>query len=115
MADELAKTTGENKKCECITLRPVADVTDEHDGVEIAFEIPGCGQEDITVEVKDRLLTLNARSSLHRRGMPIVYKRAFYLSDAVDTAKITAKTADGVLNLFLPKAESAKTHRIAIE
>jgi HSP20 family protein len=114
MADNINKDK-ECKKGECITVRPVADVTDEHDGVEISFEIPGAKAEDISLEVKDRLLTLRAASSLHRRGLPVSYNRAFYLSDAVDTGNISAKVSDGVLTLFLPKAASAKSHRIEVK
>ncbi len=116
MSDEVMKKMEEvSGKCECITVRPVADVTDEKDGVEICFEIPGASSDDITLEIKDKLLTLKACSSLHRRGMPVVYQRSFYLSDAVDTEKISAKASDGLLTLFLPKAESAKTHKIEVK
>ena len=104
-----------HEKNECIQVRPVADVTDENDGVEICFEIPGSSSDDITLEIKDKLLTLKACSSLHRRGMPVLYQRSFYLSDAVDTEKITAKASDGLLTLFLPKAESAKAHKIEVK
>ena len=103
------------KKCECITVRPAADVAEAHDGMEITFEIPGAGAGQVSLEIKDRLLTLTAQSSLHRQGLPIVYNRAFYLSDAVDASGIKAKAADGLLNIWVPKAENAKTHRIAVE
>ncbi|MBR2344701.1 MAG: Hsp20/alpha crystallin family protein [Lentisphaeria bacterium] len=112
MTDEIKKS---DAKCECIHVRPVADVVEEHDGMEISFEIPGAAAEQVEVEIKDRLMTLNAKSSLHRRGMPIVYKRAFYLSDAVNTNGIKAKVKDGILTVFLPKSDSAKTHRITID
>lgn len=105
----------DQKKCECINIRPAADVADEHDGMEITFEIPGVSAENVELEVKDRLLSLCAKSSLHRRGLPVVYKRAFYLSDAVNTSGITAKISDGILTLFLPKSEHAKAHRINVE
>ena len=103
------------QKCECITIRPAADVTDEYDGMEITFELPGVCAENVTLEIKNRLLTLKAKSTLHRRGMPVVYKRAFYLSDAVDADNISARISDGILTLFLPKSESAKTHKIPVE
>ncbi|MBE6357438.1 MAG: Hsp20/alpha crystallin family protein [Lentisphaerae bacterium] len=102
-------------KCECITVRPAADVIDEYDGMEITFEVPGVEAGCVELEVKNRLLTLKAKSILHRRNLPIVYKRAFYLSDAVDADNITAKISDGVLTLFLPKSESAKVHKIPVE
>ena len=113
--DKQAANSEVKSKCECIAVRPAADVTDEYDGMEITFELPGASAETVELEVKNRLLTLKAASSLHRRGMPIVYKRAFYLSEAVDTSGIKAKAADGVLTIFLPKSESAKAHRIAVE
>lgn len=116
MSDEIIKQKEHHSgKCDAITIRPVADVTEIKDGVEICFEIPGSGSEDVTLEIKERLLTLCACSTLHRRGMPVVYKRSFYLSDAVDTEKITAKAHDGLLTLFLPKAEFAKAHKIEVK
>ena len=117
MTEEMIKKDAVHteSKCECITVRPVADVTDEKDGVEICFEVPGSSSDDITLEIKDKLLTLKACSMLHRRGMPVVYQRSFYLSDAVDTEKISAKASDGLLTLFLPKAESAKAHKIEVK
>jgi HSP20 family molecular chaperone IbpA len=100
---------------ECIAIRPAADVTDEYDGMEITFELPGVSADNVELEVKERLLTLKAKSSLHRRSLPVVYKRAFYLSDAVDSQNISAKISDGILTLFLPKSESAKSHKIPVE
>ncbi|MBE6365925.1 MAG: Hsp20/alpha crystallin family protein [Lentisphaerae bacterium] len=114
-AQEKNELQKEHGKCECIAIRPAADVTDEYDGMEITFELPGVSAENVTLEVKNRLLTLKAKSTLHRRGMPVVYKRAFYLSDAVDADNISAKISDGILTLFLPKSECAKTHRIPVE
>lgn len=102
-------------KCsDYITIRPAADVTDEYDGMEITFELPGVSAKNVDLEVKNRLLTLKAKSSLHRRDLPVIYKRAFYLSDAVDADNISAKISDGILTLFLPKSESAKTHKIKV-
>ena len=116
---EPKEQNNENKtaphKHDYIAIRPAAAVIDEYDGMEINFELPGVSADNVELEVKNRLLTLKAPSSLHRRGMPVVYKRAFYLSDAVDADHITAKIAHGVLTLFLPKSESAKTHKITVE
>ncbi|MCI5779170.1 MAG: Hsp20/alpha crystallin family protein [Lentisphaeria bacterium] len=103
------------EKCECITIRPAADVVETPDGMELTFEIPGTAADQVALEIRERLLTLTAKSSLHRRGLPVVYKRAFYLSDAVHTAGITAKAADGLLTVWVPKAENARTHRITVE
>jgi HSP20 family molecular chaperone IbpA len=121
MSEENKKECGSTPSADCtqengdyITIRPVADVTDEYDGMEIVFELPGVSAADVELEVKNRLLTLKAKSSLHRRELPVIYKRAFYLSDAVDADNISAKISDGILTLFLPKSESARTYKIKV-
>ena len=112
MSDTQHKKT---EACECVTIRPAADVVETADGMEITFEIPGVSADKVELEVKEHLLGMTAKSSLHRRGLPMVYKRAFYLSDAVDASGIKAKAADGLLTVWIPKAENAKTYRVAVE
>ncbi len=43
------------------------------------------------------------------------FQRSFILSDEVDRERITAELKEGVLRLFLPKAERARTRRIEIK
>ncbi len=95
-------------------VRPATDVEETENGVTIIFEIPGVSAEGVDLSVKDHVLTLSASGSLKRNGLVIRYQRAFELSDAVDVENITAKTKDGVLTLFLPKAEKARVHRIQV-
>lgn len=109
------KQNNEVENTPAYEVRPAVDVTEENEGITIAFEIPGVNSKAVELGVKERVLSLIAKSTLTRRGMPVVYKRAFQLSDAVDVERITAKTQDGVLTLFLPKSEKAKVHRIQVE
>jgi len=44
----------------------------------------------------------------------MAYERTFALSDAVDKANIKATIKNGVLRLTLPKAERARTRKIAV-
>ena len=57
MTEEMIKKDAAHTehKCECITVRPVADVTDEKDGVEICFEVPGSSSDDIRLTGKTRI------------------------------------------------------------
>ena len=99
---------------EPVELRPAVDIIEGADGVNLFFEIPGANAKSVEVEVDDGVLYVNAKSTLTRKGRPVVYKRAFQISDAVDVEKISAKTVDGVLSLILPKSEKAKVHKIKV-
>ena len=94
---------------------PAADIIDEEKNAVISLEVPGANAQTVTVEVKDQILSMEARSTLTWHGKPLLYKRSFQLSDAVDVENISAKTQDGVLTLTLPKSERAKVHRITVE
>lgn len=110
MKDEIAR----EKSAEFVTLRPSADVEDSGTGVTIAFEMPGVKTADIDIEAGNGMLKIEGKSSLCRRGMPVVFKRSFYISDAVDTDKISACAKDGVVTVILPKAENALPKKITV-
>ena len=94
---------------------PAADIIDSEKNAVISLEVPGANSQTVTVEVKDQILSVEAKSSLTYHGMPLLYKRSFQLSDAVDVENISAKTQDGVLTVTLPKSERAKVHRIQVQ
>lgn len=106
----------ETKKNEqYMEVLPAADIIDGEKNAVISLEVPGANAQSVTVEVKDRILSMEARSSLTYHGMQLLYKRSFQLSDAVDVDNISAKTQDGVLTVTLPKSERAKVHRIQVQ
>jgi HSP20 family molecular chaperone IbpA len=96
-------------------VTPVADIVEENDKATVYFEVPGTNSKQVKIEVKNSTLTIEAESYLERHGKPILFKRSFELSDAVDVDNIKAKNQDGVLILTLPKAESAQVKKIAVE
>jgi HSP20 family molecular chaperone IbpA len=97
-----------------VTMLPAVDIMDGNDGVTIWFEVPGANSGTSEVEVKDRILTVKASSSLKRNGRPVLFKRTFQLTDGADVEKISAKSCDGVLTLTIPKSDRAKVHRIKV-
>ena len=94
---------------------PAADIIDDEKNAVISLEVPGANAQTVTVEVKDQILSMEARSTLTWHGRPLLYKRSFQLSEAVDVENISAKTQDGVLTVTLPKSERAKVHRIQVQ
>lgn len=105
--------------------RPAVDTYEEGNNIVIKAELPGVKKEDITIDVKDNVLTLKGERSAesevkeenyYRREQSYgKFFRAFTLPDAVDPSRIEANCKDGVLKISIPKAEKAKTKKIDIK
>ena len=102
---------------------PPTDILEREDGFHIFMDLPGVAPEDLAIDLEQNELTVRAKSSydagenqaLRSEFNPVSYKRVFTLSDMVDRENIKAVIKDGVLDLFLPKAESMKPRRIEIK
>lgn len=108
-------TGKEEKKDRILEVMPLVDILENEDAVTMWFEIPGANSGTVSIEVKERILSVSAASTLKRGGRSIVFRREFQLSDLIDVAGIKARTQDGVLTLSLPKSENARVHRIRVE
>ena len=113
MSNDMVKTA-QAVKADTVEVVPLVDIVENSDGFELIFEVPGANAGSVQVEVANNVLTVEAASSLRRGERSVVFKRAFQLSYAINVMKITAETKDGVLRLFLPKADQAKVHRIPV-
>ncbi len=96
-------------------VHPTVDVTEEDKAFKVIAELPGVAREDISVEVLEGVLTLQAERKderereddnrvLSERSFG-TFKRSFRLPDTVDADSIGAELRDGVLTLTLPKLE----------
>ena len=110
----MKENTEKSPAPEYMTLRPAADVEETPTGVEISFEMPGVRSDDIDIEAGAGMLKIEGKSALQRHGMPVLFKRSFYISDTVDVEKIKASAKDGVVTLTLPKAEHAIPRKITV-
>ena len=103
---------------------PVVDIYEEEGKYVIKAEIPGVDKKDITIDVKDRVLTLKGERSsdnevkdgkyYRRERCHGKFERAFTLPADVDTDKIDASFKEGVLNLEIPKPEDRKPKQITV-
>lgn len=89
----------------------------------VEFDLPGVDAETIDVDVERNVLTVRAERQSHRPDHAEVvaaerpsgtFGRELILGDALDTGKVTADYADGVLTLRIPVAEQAKPRKIAV-
>lgn len=100
------------------------DVIKREDEVELRFDLPGADAESIDVTVDRGLLTVSARRTEEKKdeGETLIsreritgsFTRRVGLSDTVDTEKIGAAYADGVLTVRLPLVEKARPRKVEI-
>jgi HSP20 family protein len=108
-------------------VTPRLDVAETKDAYEVHADLPGFAEKDIEVQVEGKVLTVSAKREDTReqdgKTWHVVersygsFSRSVTLPHAVDSAKVEATFADGVLKLVLPKPEAAKIEvkRIAIK
>lgn len=105
--DFMPTRRNDNMKC---------DIYEKDGNYHIEMDIPGFKKEDISIEVDDGYLTIEAekntenneenedRNYIRRERSYNSYKRSFYLGD-LDQDSIEAKFNDGMLNITVPKKE----------
>lgn len=106
-------------------VAPAVDIYETTEGLTVVADLPGVAAEDLSVQVDNGTLTIQGRGTTAMNGQDASYLwreyrlknfwRQFQLSDEVDQTKIKADLKNGVLTLFLPKAEAAKPRRIEVK
>jgi HSP20 family protein len=93
-----------------------------HDLVAVV-ELPGVKKEDLDIEAKDDTIRISGKkdiaaeenASIHRRErLSGAFDRTIILPIHIDPDRIQAELQDGVLALFIPRAESDKPRTIKI-
>jgi HSP20 family protein len=100
------------------------DILESKDSYLIRAELPGMKKEDFHLEWKDGTLTLSGERKLEQTANGVEYHRverlsgrftrSFYLPQTVKHDGIKATYRDGVLEVYVPKAEEAKPKQITV-
>lgn len=103
---------------------PQLDIIDRDQDLLIRVEVPGVEKKDIEVSVGDNTLVIKGgvkRESKEQRKDYFrceieqgSFSRTVPLPGAVDTAKISAKLKDGILEIVLPKEEGAQRRSVEV-
>ncbi len=111
---------------QAVTTMPSTDILENTDGFHIFMDLPGVAPESLSINLEQNELTIRGESEyapsrqeqehcMRAEFEAQIYERVFTLSDMVDRERIKATIKDGVLDLFLPKAETMKPRRIEIK
>lgn len=103
---------------------PKVDVIDRPHEIVVRAELPGVNKEDLEVSLSERTLTIRASSQhetkddkehYHRRELSRgEFLRSIPLPCEVNGDKVKSSFQNGVLELTLPKVESAKRKSIKV-
>jgi len=104
------------------TFPPINIFRQDHDLVAI-IELPGLDKESIDIQAKEDTIRIRGRKdvsygegvSLHRRERTSgSFDRTIAVPIRIDADRIKAEYRDGILALFIPRAESDKPRTIQI-
>src|SRR5207247_7953996 len=106
--------------------RMKVDVAEQNGEYKVLAELPGVKKEDIKVNVDGDEVSITAESRAERDekdGERVLHSeryfgkvaRAFRLGQEIDEERASAKYADGVLELTLPKKATAAAKQLTIQ
>ena len=119
-----AEPAHEDRERTTPAFTPPIDIHEGPDGLYLEADLPGATEQNLQIELEDNVLSLHARIDppvpegarlLHEEYRLGDYQRSFILSDEVDRDRISAELTNGVLRLFLPKADRLRSRRIEIK
>ena len=102
---------------------PPINVFQQGDNLVAIIELAGVNKSELEIQAKDNTLRISGKKSiaypekvsLHRRErLSGTFDRTLTVPIQIDAERIKAEYRDGVLALFIPRAESDKPRNISI-
>lgn len=100
---------------------PRVDIEDARDRVKVTAELPGMEAKDVTLSLREGVLTLRGEKKSHTQG-PVYserlygrFERSFQLGPDVDPDKVSADFVHGVLTVTVEKKPEAERAEKRIE
>lgn len=96
------------------------NVREEDDAYVLSALVPGLKAEDLNIQVLDNIVSINGEFKEEETAFLMnelprgAFRRSLQMPSEIDSDKVDARIADGVLTLILPKAESAKPKKIPV-
>jgi HSP20 family protein len=105
--------------------RPPVDIYETTDGIVLKVELPGINTDDVSVEVKDNVLTLKGERLLDPKIKDEQYyrkersfgkfNRSFSLQETIKPDLIKASLKNGVLTVEIPRPEEEKAKQVTVD
>lgn len=107
-----------------IYYRPHVDIVEGPEELTLFADMPGLSGDEIDIHFERGTLQIYGRvpprqpegTQFHRREYGVGdFYRTFQVSEEIDSERISAEYAEGVLTLHLPKSSAAKPRKIAVQ
>jgi HSP20 family protein len=105
--------------------RPPVDIFETDDGIVLKVELPGIGKDDVSVEIKDNVLSLKGERLLdpqikdehyYRKERAFgKFHRSFSLQEPIKPDLIKATFKDGILTIEIPRPEEEKPKQVTVK
>jgi HSP20 family protein len=97
------------------------DVIDEGNQFRVKMDVPGIKKSEVKLNVSDNSVEISAehkeeseekkKNYLRKERSQVSYYRSLPLSEKIMSDKVTAKLADGILDITLPKSKPTETQK----
>jgi HSP20 family protein len=105
---------------------PPVDIYETEEGVSIQVDLPGVSKKDVSLEVKENILTIKGERKIDRAPVSEdhyyrkerifgAFQRSFAMDKAIAPDTIKATFKNGVLKIELPKPNEAKPRHISVK
>ena len=104
---------------------PALDLVETADQFVLTADLPGLGEDDVKIEVEDRVLSISGErtraSEENKAGYRRVerafgaFRRSLTLPEGVNPEGVQASFDNGVLEVRIPKPEERKPRKVAIQ
>ena len=104
---------------------PAVDIIEEKERFVLRADVPGVKPDDIDVNMENGVLSVSGErqheSTEEAQGMRRVervsgkFYRRFNLPDTADAEEISARSADGILEVVIPKQPQVQARRITVK
>ncbi|MEJ2222291.1 MAG: Hsp20/alpha crystallin family protein [Desulfobacterales bacterium] len=105
--------------------RPPVDIYETAAGIVLKVELPGVNKDDVSVEVKENVLTLKGERLLdpeikdehyYRKERSFgKFNRSFSLQEPIKPDLIKASFKEGVLTVEIPKPDEEKPKQVTVD
>ena len=104
---------------------PAVDILEDKDRFVLRADIPGVDPDDIEISMDKGILTLSGQRKEEKStsfdGLKRIervhgrFRRRFTLPEAADADNITARSANGILEVTIPKQPEVQPRRITVQ